>query len=386
VRRPQEVDDVDSSRRQFLAALSALAFTAPRAFARRQEGEPQDAQRKESKLLILGGTAFLGPQVIEAALARGHTVTLFNRGRTNPELFPDLEKLRGDRNGDLAALEGREWDAVVDTSAYFPRQVRLSAGLLADSVRHYVLVSTCSVYARLGEQDVDEGSELARLEDETPESVDAIAKITGENYGALKALCEKEAESKMPGRVANVRPGLIVGPGDGSDRFTYWPARLARGGEVLAPGEPSHTVQFVDVRDLGEWIVGLIERRSAGAFNAVGPEQPLSMATLLEACRRAAANDARLTWVPAAFLAEQNVQPWSDMPVWTPPPEGRSDVPAISNAKAREAGLRFRTLDAIVADTLAWHRSRGPDRELRAGLKPERERDVLAAWHARQAK
>lgn len=323
------------------------------------------------KLLILGGTVFLGPELVQAATARGHTLTLFNRGKTNPHLFPEVEKLHGDRDGDLKALEGRKWDAVIDTSGYVPRVVRASAELLAPSVQQYVFISSISVYPDNAKPGTDEHAPVQTLSDEKNEEV-------RQNYGALKALCEKAAEAVMPGRVTNVRPGLIVGPGDPSDRFTYWPVRVARGGEVLAPGTGKDPVQFVDVRDLAEWIIHCVERRHVGVYNATGPDRRLSIAELLGACQTAGGGEATFTWADAAFLEQQKVVPWSDLPVWT----GGEDFATISNAKAIDHGLRFRPLEGTVRDTLAWFRTLPAERQakLRSGLTSERELAVLAEW------
>jgi 2'-hydroxyisoflavone reductase len=336
------------------------------------------AERK-LKLLILGGTAFLGPHTVAAARARGHEVTLFNRGKTNPELFPDLEKLRGDRDGDLSALVGRTWDAVIDTSGYVPRHVRLSAELLAPSVAHYLFISTISVYKDYSVVGMDESAPLATLADPTTEQ------ITGETYGALKALCETAAQDAMPGRTTVIRPGLIVGPEDRTDRFTYWPVRVERGGEVLSPGTPDDFIQFIDVRDLAEFIVVCLENKAFGIFNADAPAGSLTMGRLLETCRDVTESRAGLTWVDAEFLAAQNVSPWQDMPCWVPAVGAEAGFGRVNTAKAHAAGLGMRALDDTVRATLAWWHTEPEDRRktLRAGLTPEREAAVLAAWHAK---
>jgi 2'-hydroxyisoflavone reductase len=339
----------------------------------------KEAPAVKKKILILGGTSFLGPALVERALPRGHTLTLFNRGKTRPGLFPHVETLHGDRDGKLQALAGRRWDAVIDTSGYVPRVVRASAELLAPNVGHYLFVSSISVYADAREGGLDERSPVATVADEATEDV-------SQHYGALKALCEKAAEAALPGRVANVRPGLIVGPDDPTDRFTYWPVRVARGGEVLAPGDGEDPVQFIDVRDLAAFLVGLVEHRDVGVFNATGPLNTLRMRELLEACRRANGGDATFTWADTAFLEAQKVSPWSDMPVWVPRGTQDGGISRVSHARARERGLAFRPLEETVRDTLAWFRTLPPGRQakLRAGLPPEREREVLAAWHPRQ--
>lgn len=329
------------------------------------------------RLLILGGTIFLGRQLVEAALARGHDVTLFNRGQHNAELFPNVEKLRGDRNGDLDALRGRRWDAVIDTAAYVPRVVRKSAELLAGVVDHYTFISTISVYANFSQRKTDENAPVGTIEDEATEEV------TGETYGPLKALCEQAAESALPGRVLTIRPGLIVGPNDPTDRFTYWVRRVAHGGEVLAPGRPERPVEFIDVRDLAEWNVRMVEAEQTGVYNATGPGQRLPMGQLLEECRSASHSDATVTWLAERFLLERGVDPWSEMPLWIPEEGGEAGLFSIDCRKAIAAGLRFRPVGDTVADTLAWDRTRPDDIELRAGMKREREAELLQEWHRR---
>ncbi len=331
-------------------------------------------------LLILGGTRFLGPAVVEAAKRGGWKISLFNRGKSNPGLFPDLEHLHGDRNGDLKSLEGRSWDAVGDTSGFVPRLVKDSATLLAPRVKQYVFISSISVFASLAKPGADESSPVAILPDPTVETVD------GSTYGGLKALCEKAAEAAMPGRVTNVRPGLIVGPDDGTDRFTYWPVRVAKGGEVLAPNRPADPVQFIDVRDLGNWIVKCLDAKTVGVYNATG--NPLPVGTLLEACKAASGSDARFTWVDAAFLAAQKVSEWSDLPCWVSPTGEDAGGNRVSNAKAVGKGLVFRPLKETCADTLAWFRKQPAERQtkLRSGLAADREAAVLAAWHEAQSK
>jgi 2'-hydroxyisoflavone reductase len=303
-------------------------------------------------------------------------VTLFNRGKTRPELFPEVEKLRGDRDGKLDALRGRRWDAAVDTSGYVPRIVRMSAGLLAPAVGRYLFVSSISVYPEDVRAGADEAAPVQALADPKTEDV-------GEHYGALKAACERAAEEAMPGRVAVVRPGLIAGPDDPTDRFTYWPVRLDRGGDVLAPGDGEDPVQLVDVRDLAAWMITVVEREAAGTWNATGPADRLTMRAMLESSRAALGSAASLVWVPAPFLAAQKVAPWRDLPAWIP--AGRSGFTSLSNARALAQGLRFRPVADTAKDTLAWWK-RQPDArraKLRAGLSEAREREVLAAWKAR---
>lgn len=330
-------------------------------------------------ILILGGTNFIGPHIVEAARARGHAVTVFNRGRTAPGLLPGVEELRGDRDaGDLAALAGRRWDAVIDTSGYVPRVVRQSTELLAPSVGRYVFVSSISVYARTDTQGSDEGAPLAALTDPGSEDVRA-------HYGALKALCERAVEAALPGRAAAIRAGLIVGPRDTTDRFTYWPVRAARGGDALAPGDGTDPVQFVDARDLAAWMVQLIERGCTGAYNATGPAGRLTMAEMLDACGAVAGEGLRWTWVDAGFLEARGVAAWSDLPVWIPATPEMRGFATVDCRRAIADGLRFRPLAETVRDTLAWWNGLPAERRAhpRAGLPADREAAVLATWRAR---
>jgi 2'-hydroxyisoflavone reductase len=369
-------------------AAAGLAWTG-RAAAQDKPGAARGAAPggKPLSLLILGGTAFLGPELVEAAKARGHTLTLFNRGKTNPGLFPDLETLHGDRDPlkepGLKALEGRKWDAVIDTSGYVPRVVKASCELLAPNVGQYVFISTISVFGDNSQPGMAEDGPLATVPDPTSEDVNQY-------YGALKALCEQAAEAAMPGKVANVRPGLIVGPGDRSDRYTYWPVRVSKGGEVLAPGDGSDPVQYIDVRDLAEWVVHLVEARTMGVFNATGPAAPLTTKAFLEACKAGCGADgkpadASFTWVDTAFLEQEGVAPWQDLPVWVPAQGDSAGFATIDCRKAIAAGLKFRPAVDTAHDTLAWWQAQPEDRraKLRAGLTPEREAEVLAKWKAR---
>jgi 2'-hydroxyisoflavone reductase len=343
------------------------------------------------KLLILGGTKFLGRYVAEAALARGHEVTLFNRGQLNPGLFPDVEKLRGDRDGGLDALRGRRWDAVVDPSGYAPRVVRDSATLLADAAEHYAFISSVSVYRDTSVPGVGEDYPVGTITDERLREAEALkqseltaAPFFGEIYGPLKALCERAAEESMPGRVLNVRAGLIVGPHDYSDRFTYWPRRVAEGGEVLAPGNPERQVQFIDVRDLAGWTLDMAEARNPGTFNATGPDRRLTFGHFLDLCRGATGSDARFVWVDEQFMLDAGLGPWMEVPLWTPESDDvNRHFMGVSVEKAVAAGLKFRPLSETVRDTLEWDLTRPADTERRAGLAREREREVLDAWGRR---
>lgn len=328
------------------------------------------------KLLVLGGTVFLGRHIVAAALAHRHEVTLFNRGQHNPNLFPEVEKLRGNRAGDLEALRGRRWDAVIDTCGYVPRIVRASAELLARSVEHYTFISSISVYADFSVPGLNENAPVGKLQDE------AVEEITGETYGPLKALCEQAVENAMPGRALIIRPGLIVGPHDPTDRFTYWPYRVAQGGEVLAPGRPDHPVQIIDVRDLAEWIVRMVEARRTGTYNATGPDYALTMGQLLETCKSVSQSDATFTWVDEKFLLDAGVQPWIAVPLWVPDTEEHRGFSAVNCTKAISDGLIFRPLAETIQDTLAWITTRSSDTPWRAGLQRKREKELLQQWHS----
>jgi 2'-hydroxyisoflavone reductase len=325
------------------------------------------------KLLVLGGTVFLGRHLVEAALDRGHDVTLFNRGRTNAELFPDVERLTGERDGGLDALRGRRWDAVVDPSGYVPRVVRQSAELLRDSAL-YVFISSGSVYPP-GSRDRSEDGPVVRMDDPASEEVRA-------HYGALKALCEEVVTGVFGERALVVRSGLIAGPFDPTGRFTYWALRLGRDGEVLGPGAPHRHVHFVDARDQAAWILDMAEAGRGGIFNVDGPARPLPFAELLSRC------PGPVTWLPDQFLLEAAVRPYTEMPLWVPASVGRVDMPI---GRALAAGLRHRDVDETIRDTRAWAESHdgtvgqvdaGGRVRLPAALTPEREAELLERWHA----
>lgn len=322
-------------------------------------------------ILIIGGTRFLGRHLVDAALARGYNVTLFNRGKSNPGLFPELDTILGDREHDLAKLGNRTWDAVIDTCGYVPRVVRLSAASLAGSVGRYVFISSLSVYSDLKKIGIDESDPVGKLEDES------VEEITGETYGPLKALCEKTVQEIYGDRALIIRPGLIVGPNDPTDRFTYWPVRVARGGEVLAPEKPEVPVQIIDVRDLSELTIHLIEENASGVYNATGPDYELTMGALLETCKKVSGSDANIHWASVEFLNQNNVAPWSDMPVWIPDTTEDAGFSRFDISKAIRIGLKFRPLQVTVRDTIEWANTRPAEYEWRAGLKPEREQELL---------
>ncbi len=320
------------------------------------------------KLLVLGGTVFLGRHVVESALAGGHSVTLFNRGRHNPNLFPKVSKLRGDRDGDLSALGGRFFDAVIDTSTYTPAQARRIAEILDRRIGHYTFISSVSAYA---------GFLAGRSYDETAPLAEG-----NHGYGPLKARSEEALEAAFPGRVTHVRPGLIAGPHDPTDRFTYWPRRIAQGGEVLAPGRPERPIQFIDARDLADWCVRLSEGRRTGYFNAVGPQSLLTMQQFLEACRSAVGCNARFSWVSDEELIAAGAEAWTELPLWIP--ENDEDSGGLflgDNKKAIAAGLTYRPILDTIRETLAWAVREGvpPDSPIRVTpISRKREGSILA--------
>ncbi len=378
---------MDATRRQFIhsaAAATGAALLVPGSV----QAASQAGKGRKLDLLILGGTGFLGPHIVRTALERGHQMTLFNRGRTNPHLFPDLEKLRGDRDperGDgLQALEqavaaGRRWDAVFDTSGYVPRIVAASAGLLARAAGHYLFVSSVSAYASFEKAGIREEDPVGTLEDPSVEAV------TGSTYGPLKALCEVAAEKAFPGHATNIRPGLIVGPGDPSGRFTYWPVRIQEGGEVLGPGAPTDPAQWIDARDLAAFCVHCVEDQVAGVFNAVGPEADGCIGELLYGCKAVTGGDVRVTWVPASFLEERGLGPWAQFPVWAPPESELAGLCTVRIDRALAAGLTLRPLADTVAATLEyWNGLEEDDHRKRlAALTREQEAETLAAWRER---
>jgi 2'-hydroxyisoflavone reductase len=328
-------------------------------------------------LLILGGTLFLGRHLSFAALARGHRVTHFNRGQHAANDFPGVETIKGDRDGDLVGLESRYWDAVIDTSGYIPRVVAASAALLADKVRHYTFISSVSVYAGFHVVGQDESAAVGMLEDSGTEAID------GATYGPLKAACEDVVTAALPGRALNIRPGLIVGPDDPTDRFTYWPVRVRRGGSVLAPGRPDAPVQLIDVRDLASWTIGCIENDVTGTFNVTGPASRLSLSDVLLSSLNITGSGATIEWVGESFLTDNEVAFWSELPLCVGSGEDHAGFMAINCRKALAYGLAFRPLEETIRDTLAWFDEQPVQRALRAGLSAEREAELLAQWHAR---
>jgi len=385
---------MSTNRRTFLK-LSALAGASigfgliPGASDFLAAGTSMGKAVKPLRILILGGTGFTGPFQVSYALSRGHKVTVFNRGKTHPgELPKEAEQLIGDRNGQLDALKGRQWDVVIDIPTTLPVWVRDAAQILKGNADRYVFISTISVYSDNSKPGMDESGPLAKYEgaDAMKETRETLLASKFALYGPLKVLSEQEAERWFPGKALIIRPGLIVGPGDESDRFTYWPVRLDRGGEVLAPGTPTDPVQFIDARDLAEWTIRMVEQGTTGIFNATGPRSKLTMGGMLDGIKKATTSESRFTWVDADFLAAQKVRPWSDMPVWVPPRGDEAGFSEISISRALAKGLTFRPIPDTAKATLEWFRKQTKERQakLKSGLTPEREAEVLAAWHAKK--
>jgi nucleoside-diphosphate-sugar epimerase len=358
-------------RREFLAlvgaTLAGCATTPPRRAAR----------AAGKRILILGGTNFVGPAIVEAARARGHRLTLFNRGKTNPMLFPDVERIVGDRRTDIDKLRGREWDAVIDTWVNLPRTVRTAAELLRDHVGQYLFLSTISVY-QLGRDDIDERSPVLTIADEKAEKLD------DKSYGPLKALAERAAAEAMPGRATALRAGVIVGPRDPSDRFLYWPLRLSRGGEVLVPGERSDRMAFIDARDLADFVVAAVEKRLVGTYNVVGPADP-TLGVVLDSMAATVGKEARLTFADGKFLDANQAGGWGDFPLVVGHDDDQAGFARVSAARAVAAGLQFRSPGVTAADTLAWWNELPDQRrnQARPGMAPEREAELLRRWHER---
>ena len=331
------------------------------------------------KILILGGTRFLGRHLVNSARSRGHIVTLFNRGQTNPNLFLQVDKIRGDREKDLNQLmgdalsgsKGQNWDAVIDTCGYFPRIVKMSAEALKDKVENYVFISSISVYSDFKKIGINESDALATIPEE------ATDKDNPETYGARKALCEKAVQDVFGIRSLIIRPGLIVGPHDPTDRFTYWPVRVARGGDVLAPDSPSVLTQIIDARDLAKFIIELIEQNVSGVFNATGPDYELSFGRLLDTCKLIGNSNAKFKWASLDFLNQNNIMPWSDLPAYLPDNGDDAGFARVDISKAIRAGLTFLSLEETVHDTLEWANSRPADHQWKAGLSAEREKELL---------
>jgi 2'-hydroxyisoflavone reductase len=343
--------------------------------------DPAFAKAKPLKVLILGGTGFIGPHFVNALKDGGHSLTLFNRGKRDPDADPGIEQLIGDRNGQIDALKGRDWDAVIDNSAYTPKQVKLTADLLKGHVRQYILISSVAAYANFTKAGIDESYELAKLDDPT------VEEVNGQTYGGLKALCEKVAEEVYGKQATLIRPTYIAGPGDYTDRFTYWPVRVSKGGEMLVPGAPSDPFQIIDVRDLADFMRVVVEKHLTGAFNLCNPPRSVTMGSVLDMSKRVTGADTKFTWATPEFLEAQGLigkdlfAP-SGFPLWTPTNSAYWAMPLISPARAIKKGLKFRTLETTIRDTLAWQATRPAENQtLRTGLKPEQEAAALAKLH-----
>ncbi len=341
------------------------------------------------RILFIGGTGFIGPHMVRRAMARGHSVTLFNRGRTNPHLFPEVEKFVGDRDGGLGVLEGGEWDAVIDTSGYVPRVVRDSAELLRDAVHRYLFISTGDAYADFEKIGIEEDYTLDTIDDPTNEN-------PGENYGPLKVLCEQAVQETYPDRYTILRPGWIIGAGDYNSISSYWPMRVHHGGEVLAPGEPTDPIQIIDPHDLAAFVIKILEEDINGIYNTVGPEAPLTTAEFLYGIRAVTTSEVRFTWVSGDFLEQMDVGAMTDMPIWFPPSDdyptpapfepGAKGFHQMSARRAIAAGLTFRPLAETAHAIIDEYLERDVDwatTQRRFGLSLEREAEVLAAWHER---
>jgi 2'-hydroxyisoflavone reductase len=327
------------------------------------------------KVLILGGKRFLGIALIEALLKAGHTITLFNRGKTNAELFPEITNLIGERDGDLSALKRRKWDAVIDTSGFIPRVVKKTASMLSGKCGLYTFISSVSVYQDFRMPDIAEDYVLSQLED--PDNED----YTGDSYGPLKALCEYEIQKNFDGKVLVIRPGLIVGPNDPTDRFTYWTHRVSLGGKVLAPAPPSANLQFIDVRDLAEFIVRMVERNSEGVYNVTGPKKPANMGSLLVACREASLTESSFVWIEEPFLLKEGVTPWTELPLWVPSSDPAfTGFYSININRALKAGLSFRPLSKTVNDVLEWTKTRPQHYKMKTGMDIAREAELIMKY------
>lgn len=372
---------MSNNRRQFikggLLGGAALASGGLSAAAAATEGQ---REFKPLSILVLGGTGFIGPHMVREALRRGHSVTLFNRGKTNNELFPDLETISGDRGGDLSALKGRQWDAVIDNSGYVPRHVENSAAALAGNVAQYLYISTIAVYASWAGAN-DENSKLATIADESTEEV------TGETYGPLKALCEKRASSEIDAdKLTILRPTYICGPGDHTDRFSYWAVRASKGGEMLLPGKPEHPMQIIDVRDLANFTIDCLDNRIVGTYNTVTPVASFTMGDLLEDSTAVAAAKVDPVWVDEAFVAQAEasnaVKNWGMFPIWAASSGDQAGTAKVSGALARAAGLHNRPVRETIRDLLAWWKTLPADRTatMKAGMGAEQEAELIAQW------
>ncbi|MGB1286684.1 MAG: NAD-dependent epimerase/dehydratase family protein [Aggregatilineales bacterium] len=326
-------------------------------------------------ILVIGGSQFVGKAQIETLLAAGHSVTMFNRGKSHPDAFPDVERVTGDRDGDLSNLPDKTWDAVIDTCGYIPRIVRLSAEYLKDRVKQYVFVSTISVYEDGLAPNFDEDAPLKTLEDES------VEEVTGETYGGLKVLCENVVQELYPDTYLISRPGLIVGPYDPINRLPYWVTRIAQGGRVLAPGKSENPLQLIDARDIADWTLKQVEAGNTGIYNMTGPDANLTLGTLFETIKTVSGSDAEFVWADDAFLQSQELVPFQDLPYWLPEPTNQT-LFSVGIQRGIDTGLTFRSLETTIQDTLDWLKLPETEQPGRAGISRERESDALAAFDA----
>ncbi|MBU8917688.1 SDR family oxidoreductase [Bacillus sp. FJAT-29953] len=337
------------------------------------------------KVLVLGGTRFLGKALVEEGLKRGHEITLFNRG-SNKDAFPDVEQLIGDRDGDVSLLKNCQWDVVMDTCGFVPKQIQKIAEVLGDNILHYTYISSISVYKDWIPHNIAEDYHLQTLAQDQLRVVEEGTVSPYEYYGALKVLCEAEAEKHWPGRVLNIRAGQLVGPFDYTDRLPYWVQRVAQGGKVLVPGRPDRLVQLIDIKDIAKWVFDMAENRKAGTFNLTGPNEKLTMEELLDTCKAAANSECEWVWADEQFLLERNVQPWTEMPLWVPehfPLEGETEPWkgsfSINIEKAVNEGLTFRALEETIKEIYEWLQAQQAA-NLKAGISLDREQELLEAW------
>ena len=373
-----------TTRREILQSAMALSAMSMTGLSPLMAFESVKKAAKPLKILMLGGTGFLGPHTVQYAIDRGHEVTLFNRGRSKENLFPELEKLIGNRDPEvdagLSALKGRKWDCVIDTSSYVPRIAGASAQLLKGQCEQYLMISTISVYSQFSQLNMDETAAVGTLDDPTVETVD------GATYGPLKAYSEQAVTEQFGAGATILRPGLIVGPRDRTDRYSYWPVRASRGGDMLCPGNGSDLVQYIDVRDLAEFIVHCLEQKTTGIFNTISDSKTETVKDMVDTCIEVSGADTNAVWADTDFLTEQGVRPWADMPVWVPNAGEMAGLSQIDVSRAFAAGMKIRNRNETALDTLNWFKTLSEERQetLRAGIKPEREQEVLAEWFMRE--
>lgn len=373
-----------TTRRELLQSAMALSAISMTGLSPLMAFESVKKAAKPLKILMLGGTGFLGPHTVQYAIDRGHEVTLFNRGRSKENLFPELEKLIGNRDPEvdagLSALKGRKWDCVIDTSSYVPRIAGASAQLLKGLCDQYLMISTISVYSQFSQLNMDESAAVGTLDDPTVETVD------GATYGPLKAYSEQAVTEQFGAGTTILRPGLIVGPRDRTDRYSYWPVRASRGGNMLCPGNGSDLVQYIDVRDLAEFIVHCLEQKTTGIFNTISDSKTETVKDMVDTCIEVSGADTNAVWADTDFLTEQGVRPWADMPVWVPNAGEMAGLSQIDVSRAFAAGMKIRNRNETALDTLNWFKTLSEERQetLRAGIKSEREQEVLAEWFMRE--